>query len=157
MTTSCGLLLWRDGPDGVEVLLGHMGGPFWARKDLGAWSVPKGLPEPDEASDLATAEREFREELGQAPPREDPDRPDLDLGSHRANGKEIRVVARHGDLDPTAASGGTFTMEWPPRSGQHQEFPEVDRAAWLPLDDARLAVAGNQQVFLDRLTDALDA
>ncbi len=153
--TSCGLLLWREGPAGVEVLLGHMGGPFWARKDAGAWSVPKGLVEPGDPSDLATAEREFTEELGQAPPPADPASPDLDLGTHRTGGKQVRVVARRGELDPDAATGGTFTMEWPPRSGRHQAFPEVDRAAWLTLDAARPALAGNQQVFLDRLEATL--
>lgn len=152
---SVGLLLWRDGPDGIEVLLGHMGGPFWARKDLGAWSIPKGLAESDDTSPLATAEREFAEELGQPAPAAGEDIPDLDLGDHRANRKVIHVLARRGDLDPSAATGGTFTMEWPPRSGVQQEFPEVDRAAWLPLNDARLALAKNQQVFLDRLAEVL--
>ncbi len=153
--TSVGLLLWRDGVDGPEVLLGHMGGPFWARKDLGAWSIPKGLAEPDDMSPLATAEREFAEELGQPAPAPPDDVPDLDLGTHRASRKVVHVLARRGDLDPTAATGGTFTMEWPPRSGEQQEFPEVDRAAWLPLDDAHLALAKNQQVFLDRLAEVL--
>lgn len=152
---SHGLLLWRPGDDGVEVLLGHMGGPFWARKDLGAWSIPKGLAEPGDDSPTATAEREFTEELGQPPPPPRPDEPDLDLGSHRSGGKVVHVVARRGDLDPAAATGATFTMQWPPRSGREQEFPEVDRAAWLPLDEARLALAGNQQVFLDRLAAAV--
>jgi len=155
---SVGLLLWRDGADGVDgvdVLLGHMGGPFWARKDLGAWSIPKGLVEPDDPSPIATAEREFAEELGQPAPAAPDDVPDLDLGSHRAGRKVIHVLARRGDLDPTVATGGTFTIEWPPRSGQQQSFPEVDRAEWLSLDEARPALAGNQQVFLDRLEEAL--
>lgn len=154
--TSCGLLLWRPGPAGVEVLLGHMGGPFfWARKDLGAWSIPKGLAEPDDDSPVATAEREFAEELGQPAPDATADRPDRDLGTVTTGRKDIWVVARRGDLDPTAATGGTFTMEWPPKSGQRQEFPEVDRAAWLSLEDARPALAANQQAFLDRLAETL--
>lgn len=155
-TESHGLLLWRVGAAGIEVLVGHMGGPFWARKDLGAWSIPKGLPEPGDASPTATAEREFAEELGQPPPPPHADDPDLDLGSVVRNGKVVTVVARRGDLDPEAATGGTFTMEWPPRSGRHEAFPEVDRAAWLPLDEARLALAGNQREFLDRLVARLD-
>nr|WP_274388133.1 NUDIX domain-containing protein [Salsipaludibacter albus] len=146
--------MWRRRGDTVEVLVGHMGGPFWARKDLGAWSFPKGLAEAGDADGLATAEREFTEELGQPPPPADPDVPDLDLGSHRAGGKQIHARARHGDLDPAAATGGTFTMEWPPRSGREQEFPEVDRAEWMPLHEAREALAKNQRIFLDRLADA---
>lgn len=154
-THSHGLLLWRNRADGIEVLLGHMGGPFWARKDLGAWSIPKGLAEPTDESPTATAEREFLEELGQAAPAAAPDSPDLDLGTNRSGGKLIHVRARRGTIDPTVASGGTFTMEWPPRSGHHQDFLEVDRAAWLALPDARAALAGNQQGFLDRLEAAL--
>ncbi len=130
-----------------------MGGPFWARKDAGAWSIPKGLAEPDDATPTATAEREFREELGQPAPAAADD--DLDLGSHRAGSKEVHVIARRGRLDPRLASGGTFTMEWPPKSGRHQEFPEVDRAEWMTVPAARVALAGNQTVFLDRLLGAL--
>jgi predicted NUDIX family NTP pyrophosphohydrolase len=154
-TESHGLLLWRHGTHGIEVLLGHMGGPFWARRDLGAWSIPKGLPEPGDDSPTTTAEREFAEELGQPAPAPRHDDPDLDLGSVRRGGKVVTIVARRGDLDPDAATGGTFTMEWPPGSGRRQEFPEIDRAAWLPLDEARLALAGNQRDFLDRLADGL--
>ena len=154
-TESHGLLLWRLGTDGVEVLLGHMGGPFWARKDLGAWSIPKGLAAPGDDSPTATAEREFTEELGQPPPAPHDEDPDLDLGAVRGQGKVITIVARRGDLDPDAASGGTFSLEWPPRSGRRQEFPEIDRAAWLPIDEARLAIAGNQRDFLDRLVERL--
>lgn len=158
VAASFGLLLWRRvGDDSVEVLVGHMGGPFWARKHAGAWSIPKGLAEDDDPDGLATAEREFTEELGQAPPPHDPARPDLDLGTHRVGSKEIRVWARRGDLDPDAATGGTFMMEWPPKSGREQAFPEVDRAEWLALAEAREALAKNQRPFLDRLTDALDA
>lgn len=128
---------------------------MWARRDEGAWTIPKGLVERGDTSVVATAEREFREELGQDAPAEDPAMPDLDLGSHRAHGKVVEVVARHGDLDPTVATGGTFTMAWPPRSGHVQDFPEVDRAAWLVLVDARRALAANQRPFVDRLVDAL--
>ncbi|HKJ54651.1 MAG TPA: NUDIX domain-containing protein, partial [Nitriliruptoraceae bacterium] len=155
MHHSHGLLLWRERAGAIEVLLGHMGGPYWARRDAGAWTIPKGLAESGDTNPTATAEREFREELGQPAPPSDPTHPDLDLGSHRASGKEIHVIARRGDLDPGAATGGTFTMEWPPKSGRAQEFPEVDRAAWMGTADARVALAGNQRVFLDRLLDAI--
>jgi predicted NUDIX family NTP pyrophosphohydrolase len=158
--TSAGLLLWRWAPGTradrtptVELLLGHMGGPFWAHRDDGAWSIPKGLVE--EGEDVRTAaEREFAEELGQPPPAAT-DHPDLDLGIHRAAGKQLRILARHGDLDPGAATGGTFELEWPPHSGRRQRFPEVDRAAWLPPEEARRALAANQQVFVDRLLAAV--
>lgn len=156
--TSCGLLLWRRRGDVVEVLLGHMGGPHWARRDDGAWTIPKGLAD-DGESVLQAAEREFAEELGHVPPTPDADRPDLDLGEVTRSGKHIRVVARSGDFDPdradhTATPGGTFELEWPPNSGQVQHFPEVDRVAWFDLATARVKVAGNQQPFVDRLADA---
>lgn len=162
-SVSAGLLLWRwddatpePTPATIEVLVGHMGGPFWARRDEGAWSIPKGLLE-DGEDVLAAAEREFAEELGQPPPPPPDDRPDIDLGAHRAGGKQIRVVARYGNLDPDAGAGGTFELEWPPRSGRRQHFPEVDRATWLVPDMARRALAGSQRVFVDRLLEALAA
>ncbi|NEC29272.1 NUDIX domain-containing protein [Streptomyces sp. SID8111] len=146
---SAGLLLFRrTGPE-VEVLLGHMGGPYFARRDAGAWTVPKGEYEPDEPA-LDAARREFREELGVAPP----DGPALPLGEVRqAGGKTVTVWAVEADLDPATVVPGTFTMEWPPKSGRTREFPELDRVAWLPLDRARAVIVSAQTAFLDRLTE----
>jgi predicted NUDIX family NTP pyrophosphohydrolase len=144
---SAGILLHRPGATGPEVLLGHMGGPFWARKDAGAWSVPKGEHDPDEEP-LAAAVREFTEELGTPPPSGTP----AGLGTVRqASGKRLTVFALAGDLDPDAVVSNTFTLEWPPRSGRVQEFPEIDRAAWFGLEEARGAVVRGQLPFLDRL------
>ncbi|MBM7091783.1 NUDIX domain-containing protein [Streptomyces sp. NPDC056956] len=146
---SAGLLLFRrTGPE-VEVLLGHMGGPYFARRDAGAWTVPKGEYEPDEPA-FDAARREFREELGVAPP----DGPALPLGEVRqAGGKTVMVWAVEADLDPATVVPGTFTMEWPPKSGRTREFPELDRVAWLPLDRARAVIVSAQTAFLDRLTE----
>ncbi|NEA85106.1 NUDIX domain-containing protein [Streptomyces sp. SID7958] len=146
---SAGLLLFRrTGPE-VEVLLGHMGGPYFARRDAGAWTVPKGEYEPDEPA-FDAARREFREELGVAPP----DGPALPLGEVRqAGGKTVTVWAVEADLDPAAVVPGTFTMEWPPKSGRTREFPELDRVAWLPLDRARAVIVSAQTAFLDRLME----
>nr|WP_203610327.1 NUDIX domain-containing protein [Streptomyces sp. SID8111] len=142
------LLFRRTGPE-VEVLLGHMGGPYFARRDAGAWTVPKGEYEPDEPA-LDAARREFREELGVAPP----DGPALPLGEVRqAGGKTVTVWAVEADLDPATVVPGTFTMEWPPKSGRTREFPELDRVAWLPLDRARAVIVSAQTAFLDRLTE----
>lgn len=148
MTTSAGLLLWRRAAGGgVEVLLGHMGGPFWARKDEHAWSIPKG-EHTDGEDPLAAARREFAEELGLVPP----DGEVTDLGEGRATkGKRIRVFALEADLDLAGLNPGTFTMQWPPRSGQTAEFPEIDRAEWLPLEVARRKLVKGQLEFLDRL------
>jgi predicted NUDIX family NTP pyrophosphohydrolase len=146
---SAGLLLFRRTGQGVEVLLGHMGGPFFARRDAGAWTVPKGEYEPDEPA-WEAARREFREELGLAPP----DGEAVPLGEVRqANGKTVTAWAVEADLDPAAVVPGTFTMEWPPRSGRIQEFPELDRVAWLALDRARELIVGAQAAFLDRLAE----
>jgi predicted NUDIX family NTP pyrophosphohydrolase len=151
--TSAGILLWRRGDGGPEVLLGHMGGPFWARKDDGAWSLPKGEHDPDEEP-LAVARREFEEELGSPVPAGDL----LPLGEHRVtSGKVLAVWAAEGDLDATAAVSNTFALEWPPRSGRIQEFPEIDRAAWFGLDEARVKLVTGQVPFLDRLAEALRA
>ncbi|MFF7128697.1 NUDIX domain-containing protein [Streptomyces sp. NPDC008240] len=146
---SAGLLLFRHTDDGLEVLLGHMGGPFFAKKDAGAWSVPKGEYEPDEPA-WEAARREFREELGLAPP----DGQAVPLGEvAQANGKIVTVWAIEADLDPEAITPGTFTMEWPPRSGRTQEFPELDRVAWFGLDRARALIITAQAAFLDRLEE----
>jgi predicted NUDIX family NTP pyrophosphohydrolase len=141
------VLLFRgSGPD-VEVLLAHMGGPFWSRKDAGAWSVPKGEHEPDEQP-RAAARREFEEELGAPPPEGDW----TPLGDTRqSSGKVVTVWAVEGDFDPASMVPGTFTMEWPKGSGQLREFPEVDRVAWFPLDAAAPKLVASQRVFLDRL------
>ncbi|MFC7911739.1 NUDIX domain-containing protein [Streptomyces nigra] len=146
---SAGLLLFRRTDAGPEVLLGHMGGPYFARRDAGAWTVPKGEYAPDEPA-WDAARREFQEELGLPPP----DGEAVPLGEVRqAGGKTVTVWAVEADLDPAAVVPGTFTMEWPPRSGRTREFPELDRVAWLPLDRARELIVKAQAAFLDRLAE----
>ncbi|MGY1836176.1 NUDIX domain-containing protein [Blastococcus sp. SYSU DS0510] len=142
---SSGILLHRRGGGGVEVLLGHMGGPFWARKDDGAWSIPKGEHDPDEDGEAA-ARREFAEELGFPVPAAalHP------LGELKGR-KLLAVWTGEGDLDVDAVVSNTFPLEWPPRSGRVQEFPEVDRAAWFDLATARARIVKAQLPFLDRL------
>ncbi len=143
---SAGVLLYRVA-DEVEVLLAHPGGPFWARKDDGAWSVPKGEYDADEDPWVA-AQREFAEELGLAVP--DGDR--LDLGEvKQAGGKVVTVFAVRADLDIAEARSNTFELEWPRGSGRMREFPEVDRVAWLPIEAARVKLLKGQRPFLDRL------
>ena len=151
--SSAGILLWRRGDGAPEVLIGHMGGPFWAKKDDGAWSLPKGEHGPDE-DPLAVARREFEEELGSPVP------PGalVPLGEQRVtSGKVLAVWAVEGDLDAGTCVSNTFELEWPPRSGRMQEFPEIDRAAWFGLDDARTRLVKGQVPFLDRLLEALPA
>jgi predicted NUDIX family NTP pyrophosphohydrolase len=144
---SAGLVVYRRGAGGVEVLLGHMGGPFWSRKDAGAWTIPKGEYEPDEEPEAA-ARREFTEELGLPPPDGDL----LDLGEVRqSGGKTVLAWAVEGEVDPAAVVPGTFGMEWPRGSGRIQEYPELDRVAWFGLDAARTKVVSAQRAFLDRL------
>ncbi|MEW2304784.1 NUDIX domain-containing protein [Streptomyces sp. NPDC006655] len=146
---SAGLLLFRRTDEGVEVLLGHMGGPYFAKKEAGAWGVPKGEYEPGEPA-WEAARREFREELGLAPP----DGEAIALGEVRqANGKIVTAWAVEADLDPATIVPGTFTMEWPPRSGRIQEFPELDRVAWFAPDRAREVIIPAQAAFLDRLAE----
>jgi predicted NUDIX family NTP pyrophosphohydrolase len=142
---SAGILLHRNG--GSEVLLVHPGGPFWAKKDLGVWSIPKG--EHDEGEDgLACALREFEEETGTRLPPGGL----TDLGSiKQRGGKVVRAWAAEGDLDAAGVRSNTFTMEWPPRSGRQREFPEVDRAEWFSLEEARKRINPAQAEFLDRL------
>jgi predicted NUDIX family NTP pyrophosphohydrolase len=151
MTTSAGLVLFRERADGgLEVLLGHMGGPFWARKDAGAWSIPKGELEDGEAP-LAAARREFAEELGHAPP----DGPVVELGEIRQKaGKRVIAFALEGDFDPETIVPGTFELPWPPRSGRMQSFPEVDRVAWFDLPTAAAKIVRGQVELLERLADA---
>ncbi|MFF0143383.1 NUDIX domain-containing protein [Streptomyces sp. NPDC005227] len=146
---SAGLLLFRHTDHGPEVLLGHMGGPFFARRDAGAWTVPKGEYEADETA-WDAARREFREELGLPPP----DGEAVTLGEvTQTNGKVVTAWAIEADLDPAAIVPGTFTMEWPPKSGRHQEFPELDRVEWMTPDRARTLIVAAQSTFLDRLME----
>jgi len=149
---SAGLLLWRRGPQGVEVLIGHMGGPFWARKDERAWSIPKG--EYAEGDDpLAAALREFAEEMGR-PAAGGPVTP---LGEFRqSGGKVVTVFAREGDFDATRIVSNHFTVEWPPRSGRFRSFPEIDRAEWMALDAARPKLVSGQVPALDKLAAAVE-
>ena len=148
---SAGILLYRLAGDAPQVLLVHPGGPFWARKDAGVWSIPKG--EYDDAEDpLACALREFEEETGTAL---DPAEP-LDLGSvTQRSGKVVTAWAAEGDLDAASISSNTFTMEWPPRSGTSAEFPEVDRAGWFGLEEAREKLNPAQVELVDRLAERL--
>ena len=144
---SAGFLLYRRTGGALEVLLVHPGGPYWRKKDQGAWSVPKGEYEPGE-DPLEVARREFEEELGSAPP----DGSALPLGEvTQSGGKTVSAWAKEGDLDVTGARSNTFEMEWPPRSGRTQEFPEVDEAAWFPISEAREKLNPGQLPFLDRL------
>ncbi|WP_416972929.1 NUDIX domain-containing protein [Streptomyces sp. 4F14] len=150
MKRSAGLLLFRRRDGRTEVLIGHMGGPLFARKDAGAWTVPKGEYGPDEAA-WDAARREFREELGVAAPEGEA----VALGEvTQAGGKLVTVWAVEAEIDLTAFAPGTFRMEWPPRSGRIQEFPELDRVAWYGLDEARGLLVPAQAAFLDRLARA---
>ncbi|KOU63571.1 DNA mismatch repair protein MutT [Streptomyces sp. MMG1533] len=143
------MLLFRRTDHGPEVLLGHMGGPFFARRDAGAWTVPKGEYDPEETA-WDAARREFQEELGLPPP----DGEAVALGEVRqTGGKVVTAWAIEADLDPAAVTPGTFRMEWPPKSGQTREFPEVDRVQWFDLDRARAVIVKAQAVFLDRLAE----
>lgn len=146
---SAGLLLHRNRDGRREVLLIHPGGPFWRRRDDGAWSIPKGEIEAGEAP-ADVARREFREELGGDPP----DGELRPLGSIRqAGGKVVHAWAAEGDFDASDVASVTFEMEWPPRSGRKATFPEVDRAEWFALDAAREKINPAQAPFLDRLAD----
>jgi len=148
---SAGIVLFRHRPGGgVEVLLGHMGGPYWARKDVGAWTIPKGEVEPGEEP-LDVARREFREEIGSPVPPGDI----TDLGEIRqAGGKTVRAWAVEGDLAASAIVSNTFELEWPPKSGRMQSFPEIDRAAWFDLATAAERIVVGQRTFLDRIAES---
>lgn len=150
---SAGILLFRRSGGELEVLLGHMGGPFWRRKDGGAWSVPKGLLEPGEDHQTA-ARREFTEELGVPVP--DGELVALGTEQQRA-GKVVTLWAIEADLDVSAVQPGTFEMEWPPKSGRTQSFPEVDRAEWIGIEAGRAKLVDGQRAFLDRLIAAIEA
>ena len=150
---SAGLLVFRRAPVGIELLLGHLGGPLWARRDAGAWSVPKGLVEAGEA-DEAAARREFSEELGLPAPAG----PWLDLGEARqSSGKVVTLWAVEGDLDPATAVPGTFEMEWPRGSGRVQQFPEIDRVRWFDPATAVTQLVTGQRIFVDRLVALVTA
>lgn len=148
---SAGILLFRRGSSGVEVLLAHPGGPFWANKDVGAWSIPKGELEGDE-DPLACARREFGEETGISV-----DGPFHELGSvHQKAGKEVCAWAVEGGVDPLALRSNTFSMEWPPRSGTICQYPEVDRFEWFDLESAARQINPGQVDLLDRLLGVLN-
>lgn len=151
MAKSAGLLMYRSGTDGPDVLLVHPGGPYFARKNEGAWTIPKGLIEPDEEG-LVAARREFEEETS----LETPENGYIDLGEIRQKGgKRVMAWAFEGECDPAVLVSNTFTLEWPPRSGRMQEFPEIDRADWFALDAARRVIMPAQLPFLNRLAEAL--
>jgi predicted NUDIX family NTP pyrophosphohydrolase len=147
---SAGLMMWKRAGGELNVLLVHPGGPFWAKKDLGAWSIPKGELEAGEDA-LVTAHREFEEELGVAAQGAV-----TDLGEvKQKGGKTVRCFAIESDLDVSITRSNMFELEWPPRSGKRQSFPEVDRAAWFSLDDARAKINPAQAALIDRLADAV--
>ncbi len=147
---SAGILLYRHDPSaGVEVWIAHMGGPFWARKDDRAWSIPKGVVDDhDDGDDLRAALREFAEEVGTAAP----DVPYAKLGEFRqSSGKTVVVFVAEADFAPGTVVSNTFALEWPPRSGRLQDFPEIDDARWVPIDIARSKVVVGQVAMLDAL------
>jgi predicted NUDIX family NTP pyrophosphohydrolase len=150
---SAGLLLYRRASDdGVEVLLAHPGGPLWAKRDAGVWTVPKGEFHDGEAA-WAVARREFEEETGHPAPDGDP----IELGEIRQKGgKLVEAWALEGDLDPATARSNTFPFEWPPRSGRWITIPEIDRVEWFAPDEARQRIKDTQIPFIDRLLDAID-
>jgi predicted NUDIX family NTP pyrophosphohydrolase len=147
---SAGILLYRQRDRLVEVLLVHPGGPFFRGKDAGAWTIPKGEPNPDE--DLLTAaRREFAEEVGFVP-----EGPFVELGTIRQRGgKEVHAWAASGDCDPTAIRSNSFSIEWPSKSGQFRSFPEIDRAGFFTLDEARQKINPAQAALLDALESRL--
>ena len=147
---SARLLLFRQRDKNVQVLLGHPGGPFWSRKDQGAWTIPKGLIGPGD-SPLSAAPREFAEETGYRPGGEA-----IPLGSAKQpGGKVVHVGAIEEDWDPADLQSNTFEMEWPPGSGRRQSFLEIDRASWFGIAESRLKILKGQAVFLDHLLETL--
>lgn len=148
---SAGLLLFRETDHTLQVLIGHPGGPFWARKDEGAWSIPKG-EYVDGEDPWAAAQREFTEEIGKPPPAG----PRIDLPPLRQpGGKVVTAFAVRGDLDLDGAVSNTFTLEWPRGSGTFREFPEIDRVGWFDLAQARVKLLKGQRPLLDQLQEAL--
>jgi predicted NUDIX family NTP pyrophosphohydrolase len=151
MRRSAGIVLYRLADGRVEVMLGHMGGPFWARKDSGAWTIPKGEYDSNEDA-LVAACREFDEEIGVPVPATS----FADLGEVRQpGGKVVRAFAAGGDLDASTTTSNTFEIEWPPKSGRMQTFPELDRVEWFDVEAARTRIIAAQRQFLDRLLDHL--
>lgn len=149
---TAGLLMYRRRDGRLQVLLAHPGGPFWANKDAGAWSIPKGLPEPDE-DEFSAACREFAEETGVSPQA-----PFIQLHSvKQKGGKTIHAWAWEGDADAGAMQSNTCVIEWPPRSGRQVEIPEVDRCEWFDLAEARVRINAAQAAFIDRLEASLQA
>jgi predicted NUDIX family NTP pyrophosphohydrolase len=145
---SAGILLFRRREGGTEVLLGHPGGPYWARKDEGAWMVPKGAVEDGETA-LQAAMREFGEEVGPVPTGEP-----VPLATVRQNGgKLVEVFALEGDFDPSTLVSNPFELEWPPRSGRMQSFPELDQVAWMNIEEARRRILKSQLPLLDALAN----
>ena len=148
---SAGILLYRGLPPALELLLVHPGGPFWTNKEAGAWSIPKGEYAAGE-DPLAAARREFAEELGSPPPHGEC----VDLGElKQPSRKIISAFAAHGDFDPASLQSNRFELEWPPKSGRLQSFPEVDRAQWFTLAEARGKIQSGQAPFIDRLLEQL--
>lgn len=141
---SAGILMWRR-RDEIELLLAHFGGPMWARRDAGAWAIPKGLVEPGETLE-ACARREFEEELGTRPTGAL-----TPLGRIRQRGgKWVEAFALEGDLDAEAIVSNAMRLEWPPRSGRFADYPEIDRAAWFGIDEARARILPSQLPIIDR-------
>ena len=150
---SAGILIYRGSPPRLELLLVHPGGPFWARKDLGAWSIPKGEYAQGE-DPLAVAKREFAEELGSLPPQGE----FVSLGELvQPSRKIVTAFALEGEFDPATLQSNRFELEWPRGSGRKQSFPEVDRAAWFALAKAREKIQPGQAPFIDRLLERLDS
>ena len=148
---SAGILLYRGRGPALRLLLVHPGGPFWAKKDQGAWSIPKGEHEEGDVP-LAVARREFHEELGEPAPAGDP----IELGELvQPSRKVVIAFAIEGDFDPTRLKSNLFEIEWPPKSGTMQSFPEVDRAEWFTPEEAREKILPGQRLFLDRLLERL--
>jgi len=142
--------MWCRRPGGIEVLLGHFGGPLWAKRDAGAWAIPKGLIEPGEEAE-ACARREFEEELGVRP-----EGPLVPLGRIRQRGgKWVEAFALEGDLDAEAIVSNNFTLEWPPKSGRFQAFPEIDRARWFTLGEAGEKILPSQRPILALLEESI--
>lgn len=147
---SAGILVYKIENGTVKVLLGHMGGPFFAKKDAGAWDIPKGEFDGEDA--LEAARREFEEEIGQPPPQGDT----MELGEAKASGKTVMIWAIQADMDVSTIKSNTFEMEWPPRSGQRQKFPEIDQAGWFDLETAARKITRTRVVFLERLAAKLN-
>jgi predicted NUDIX family NTP pyrophosphohydrolase len=151
MKTSAGILLYRKNAGQVEVLIAHPGGPFWAKKDLGAWTIPKGLYEEGE-DPLQAAKREFAEEVGQPVP----DGEFVQLGTiEQKNNKTVIAWAVAGDLDVSKGQSNTFKMEWPPRSGKFQDIPEIDKKGWFSLGQAAKKLNPDQVPLIKRLANHL--